>query len=378
MNYKLPNYDLLMEEYNNTLSSIKEIWVPLKYPMVKKGYRISNHGRIKSLNGKIKKVDHRNNDQEYVSLRSTNKKSLFLNISKLVAANFIDIPKELLDAGETILTLFIRHKNKINCCNASFNLEWITQDQYIKFMEKVYQHNHNVLTAEQVEEICKYLKGDLRISEIKHILNLNIADDTISSINTNRNWTNITEKYKLEKRGVKYSDECIHTLCKDLQNGMTLFDASVKYGMTTSYINLIYKKKHRINIASQYDFENKKVTPRKRHSLTDEMIHNICKDLESGLYTIPDIAKKYNIMYNVVYSIKTHKTYTEISNMYDIDMCISGHVSIPKDVIENVCRDIKKGIHPSIISSTHKVSQSLVYMIIHGKVHKEIFNNCEV
>ena len=53
--------------------------------------------------------------------------------------------------------------------------------------------------------------------------------------------------------------------------------------------------------------------------MTNEMAINICKDLSSGLFSIREIANKYNIPYSRVNDIKQRKTWTKVSKDYNFD-----------------------------------------------------------
>lgn len=115
----------------------------------------------------------------------------------------------------------------------------------------------------------------------------------------------------------RFTRQEIKEICTDIVNGMTYEDVMQKYNIDRSYIcNLTACRIHK-DITSHYFPVF--TTERKEYTDIKSKIHDICKDLSSGLYTRQDISNKYGMTYLSVQNILLRKTYTNISAMYNID-----------------------------------------------------------
>ena len=115
----------------------------------------------------------------------------------------------------------------------------------------------------------------------------------------------------------KFTRKEINEICTDIVNGITYEDIMQKYNIDRSYIcNLTACRIHK-DITSHY-FPTF-ITQRKEYADIKSKIHDICKDLSSGLYTRREIADKYETSYLSIQNILLRKTYTNISIQYNID-----------------------------------------------------------
>lgn len=115
----------------------------------------------------------------------------------------------------------------------------------------------------------------------------------------------------------RFTRQEIRKMCIDITSGLSNETIMKKYNINRSYIcNLtacrIYK-----DITSHYFPVF--ITERKVYGDIKSKIHDICKDLESGLYTRKDISDKYSVTYLSVQNILLRKTYTDISSLYNIN-----------------------------------------------------------
>lgn len=259
-------YDKTINEYNETLKTIPEIWKPLKYKNIVEGYTISNHGNIKTLYGRPKKLYNSTIKTSMVTianLRTSEGGTITVSVNRLVAITFIDIPDNLKKEGYTYENLYACHINGIGTCNATFNIKWVKYgDQLINGIHNNYiwrtcgeNHPNSVLTEEIVHKICKMLENRCTIKEIKNTLKLNVTDATISSINLGKTWKSVSSQYNLQRKKVRYSEEMIHNICKDLQDGkLTPARIGRKYKVSSSLISYIKQGRIYKDIAKDYIF----------------------------------------------------------------------------------------------------------------------------
>ena len=298
----LNEYKKIENEYNEKLQSFPEEWKDLKFEGVVDGYKISNHGRIKTLNDKIKKIIMLGG-YAYVRLNTNDGEKKSFQISHLVALSFIDIPDELIQKGYNTDTLKINNKNGIKYCNAVFNLEWVVPETQMK---------SESISESVVHEICKYLEEGRPNKYI--IEKTGVSNSIIYSIQSGNTWKKISNQYNITSRVNSLDDDTIHSICRELSDGVLSGNAiAKKYGVSRNYIHALRKKVYRPDITNQYDFDKFVV----KEQISDEVIHNICKDIQSGNYTVSYIANKYGISTPYVMLIKQHKKRTNISKLYD-------------------------------------------------------------
>ena len=108
----LQEYKEIEHQYKEKLDSFPEVWKYLNIENISSGYKISNHGKIMSLKGKLKSTELRKN-YEYVKLYTTDGKRNSYQIHRLVAIMFLEIPNKYLEFGYTYKDLQVNHKNGI-------------------------------------------------------------------------------------------------------------------------------------------------------------------------------------------------------------------------------------------------------------------------
>lgn len=126
--------------------------------------------------------------------------------------------------------------------------------------------------------------------------------------------------YGEDKANSKITNNQAHEICKLLEeNKLTMKEISELVGCSKATILNIRQRKAWINISSEYNIDNYDIreSTNGNKRLKKETAKNICKDIESGYFSIRDIATKYNIPYSKVNDIKQRKTWTEVSKNYD-------------------------------------------------------------
>ena len=156
---------------------------------------------------------------------------------------------------------------------------------------------------------------DMKDSTVDHIDN----DKTFNRY-FNLQWLERSENSKKRINlayNQRFTRQKIKEICTDIVNGMTYENVMQKYNIDKSYIcNLTACRIHK-DITTHY-FPTF-ITERKEYTDIKSKIHDICKDLSSGLYTRKEISDKYGMTYLSVQNILLRKTYTDISILYNID-----------------------------------------------------------
>ena len=162
---------------------IKEIW---KIIDGYSNYEVSNFGRIRRKNGKIRKTQIHYKGYELITLRNDNGERKTLKVHRLVAKAFVHNPKNLPQ---------VNHKdcNKLN--NKADNLEWCNNS---------YNQKHafsNNLQNNKGEKNPRHKLSEVDVINLlqkgKYDTYENIAKDygvsksAIASIFKNKNWTQL-------------------------------------------------------------------------------------------------------------------------------------------------------------------------------------------
>jgi len=317
-----------LNKYNKKLAESKERWHYIYLDNMKSYYKISTHGRILNTEtGKIIEAHHFNDDNEIIDyyLRPTiifNGKKYRFQMHRMVAFYFCKIPKRLEKFGFTYDNLVVNHKNGIKTCNASFNLEWVTEKENMQHAFNtrlcigIFGENSHLsnITEKQVIEICELIMDKKNNKEISELTG--VTEKTIQHIRSKEDWKTITEKYDFPKLGVAipYSipDEKIHEVCKLLVlHKYSDPQIAEIVGVTRENVKDIRLGRRRTDISSQYDFDPSPFNP-----ISDEMIKSVCKLLEEGKLSQRKIAKEVGISQCLISEIFNHKKFTEISSKY--------------------------------------------------------------
>lgn len=178
---------------------IEEIWKDIEG--YEKSYKVSNYGRVKSLDrnitysngricnhkGKILSPMLSNNGYLYVHLLENTKRVKY-SVHRLVAETFIKNDENKLE---------VNHKNGLKLDNRLKNLEWSTRQENVDHSYKIglcNQTGSNNTAAKlskkdilKIKWALKYL--NIKQREISEIFN--ISESQISKIKYEKNWKNI-------------------------------------------------------------------------------------------------------------------------------------------------------------------------------------------
>jgi predicted transcriptional regulator len=111
------------------------------------------------------------------------------------------------------------------------------------------------------------------------------------------------------------------------------------------------------------------------YTLTDETLHNLCKDIMKGTMTGKDIAKKYNVSKSYIAMVKHYKIRPEITKMYEFNK----RKNLPKrqndELLNKLCKDLQDGVPVKDIMAKYEVGMSFVSEVKHGKIRPDISKN---
>jgi len=288
-------------------------------------YYVSENGMIRSLVHNILLQPCLDTDEYpqvgiYIDGKRFNRK-----VHRLVAEAFIPNPDGKPE---------INHKdgNKLN--NNVSNLEWCTNQENIDHAIRTGLResldatcgSYHVYDPEVIHKICKLLEEDiLKQKEIANLLG--VPKGLVSVIKCRKNWKEISSQYNIKpvgngelRAGSIYSNEQVHQVCKLLEeNKLKLDEIAKQTGTSKSLVAGIKGKRIWTEISSGYNIP---IPDRCHHrsiaKYSDEIIHQVCKLLESKEYSMVDISKKTGVDYSTVSNIKYKHVYMAISNQYNI------------------------------------------------------------
>lgn len=295
--------------------------------------------------------------------------------------------------------------------------------QLIAFQKRKYRTEYTT-PEDVVLQVCELLnEGKTRV-EVSKIMGLN--EPVISGITSGANHSDLTckllnkeilaqWKYNLHKTGLskeemmfykmdkarpstsKLDKDMVIKICNLMNKGFGDTDISrivnvpsgsinnIRRGKNWSDISLFHLK-HEIlkdRVFNREDLlkvgfskgEVNKVIYKRFSKLTDEDIHDICKDIVSGKMKVTDIARKYNIDSKTVRNIVNQKTHTDISQNYfagtDIKTKVTPHLSIRE--AEEIWELFLSGKSKKEISEITGVNIVKIRRIINGSCYKEAY-----
>lgn len=120
-------------------------------------------------------------------------------------------------------------------------------------------------------------------------------------------------KYGEDSNLSEYSDELIHLICKDLQSGMRNIDVAKTYNIPPTYIKQLKAKKSRRCITEQYTFPEFK-----RQLLSESTVVWICKMIVEGKGNteILKLCRNNSVKISDIKNIRYKRCYSNISDEY--------------------------------------------------------------
>lgn len=285
-------------------------------------YSISNSGKVRNdKNGKILKTNFYKGYERVDLTHDGVRKQFFIH--RLVAIAFIPNPENKPE---------VNHKDGDKSNNYDWNLEWATNSENMihAVQNKLWKPTNRgiKLSDDQVNMICKLLEENkLTLSEIARITNTDRT--TVSNILKRNTHIDISWKYDLDKYEIKtdfshygldnhktiFTDEEVENICKMIDSGnYSLPEISKITGITYQTVRNIYYGTCRRNISSKYNFMKTDKNP--LYEQKRDMVIQICDLLDSGLNT-KEVSEKMNVPRTLVRNIMAGTTWKDISSDYN-------------------------------------------------------------
>ena len=140
----------------------------------------------------------------------------------------------------------------------------------------------------------------------------NVTDGTIYALVRGDVRKDIVSQYKIFGRRKELTDEIIHNICKDLVEGLGAYDTAAKFGVSADYVYALRKNEYRPDITSQYDFSKSVVKDR----LSRDTVRQICNDIKTSGLSMSKIAKKYGMSLDYIKALKYGRICKDITKDY--------------------------------------------------------------
>ena len=258
-------YEEKMKKYNEKLEKKTEKWKYIRVAGHKTQYAISNFGNVMNCkNGKLH--DFKKSKSRYRRFGfNFNGDYIIFDVHRLVAMYFCKIPKRYLERDLTYKDLVVNHKNGIKWCNASFNLEWVTQKENTDHAWKTglcddirgEKAHLAKITEKEAIQICEYIMQKKNNKEISELMN--VSEKTIQHIRGKECWKHIVCNYNFPKLGNSKPNTIpvatIHEVCKLLEKKeYTDTEIAKMLGLNRRTVCDIRTRKRRKNISQNYNF----------------------------------------------------------------------------------------------------------------------------
>ena len=231
--------------------------------------------------------------------------------------------------------------------------------------------NKSKFTKESIEELkALLLNPNITLSEIASYFNVSYR--TISNFNLGKTYYNKNIDYPIRK--FQCSGEHSNMVPDDIVD--KIIDDILNTDCPFTYIAKKYKVNHsqvtEINEGSVLRYKRVNLNyplSKNREKTSLDTVNKIKKDLIDGVLSKNQIAKKYEVSYNVVSSINAGRSYFDKNAVYPLKKH-EGRLNYDETVWEEIRVMLKSGVSPKkIVSKLHLPNTSLVYDINIGKTH---------
>lgn len=217
----------------------------------------------------------------------------------------------------------INHINGKKLENDMNNLEWIDRsgnmqhayDTGLKELMKGEKHPNHKHTKEQILVVCDLMEGGSSNKEIHE--KTGIKSDTLSNIRTGKSWTNVTEDYDFETiphPNKRYTDKEIEDVCIMMNAGYNNHEISDALNISYNVVADIRRGRSWTHISNKYNIA---MDGHPNREYTEDQIREACQLMENGMNN-REISDKLDISYNVIADIRKGKSWKKISKDYNI------------------------------------------------------------
>lgn len=288
-------------------------------------YSIANIGLVRN-DERNRLLKNRIRDDGYISVVLTNhgKQREFL-LHRLVATAFIPNPENKPE---------VNHINGVKSCNYDYNLEWVTGCENI-------QHAYD---------------------------------------------TGLNKGKKI--RTGRTPEHVIRGICELLESGTDLSFVQIgeKFGVDRNVVMNIYHKLSHVDISENYDFSKYEIKTdfsksgdlSEKTVYPDALIHVICQMIDSGKYSLPEIAEKTAVNYQTVRNVYYGTCRHSISSQYNFSKTDKNPLMEDKKrkIIE-ACELFDKGYNTKEVAVRLELPRSLIRNLYSGNTWVEIAKDYE-
>lgn len=145
--------------------------------------------------------------------------------------------------------------------------------------------------------------------------------DPLNNVVSNLEWCTAEEnkRHSWDKLRTRvHSKKQVIEICDRLQKGESGTTIAKDLKVSNKFVSEIYCGKAHRDVSSSYKFPKiKRISRGKRHA-SDEIIHAVCKRLETGEYdSLRSLAKEIGVSEGLVYRLNRGEGYSEIVELYN-------------------------------------------------------------
>lgn len=354
------------EEFLVKRDNIEEEWRQVILKGDKQNYDVSNIGRIRNHTTKklykLSKTYGMMNTYEFIQLKLNDGSTIRTGIHRLIGIMFLPVPKKYIKAKVPVSDLVIDHIDNVKYHNIYTNLQWLTDEENnFKFYSDPLNVKSLSIPIHIVRKICEDLCKGLTIYDISK--KYNYSEYAIYKIRYKMTYRKITRTYKFPSN--QMTEEEVHKVCSLLASGHSINEVHEETGISVGKITRISNGQCWNQISKNYVFPNQRiVTPERR-----KLIIQICELLQSGKSPAV-IADELKISRPIIQHIANRETHTDISKDYvfNYDKC-----KVADEVVRNICKDLEsKDYIMKEISKRNNVSITFVKDIKYRKHRLDI------
>lgn len=357
------------QEFLKEKENMKEEWKQIILEGELQNYDVSNTGKYRNhetqIEYKLSKVNGMKNTYEFAILKLNSGKTHKTGIHRLMGIMFIPIPLKYLTNKISLDKLTIDHIDNVKYHNIITNLQWLTgEENTLKAMEDPINVRSMSLTNKEVKKICEDLMQGETIYDIA--TKYNFSETTIYKIRYHMAYTHITEKYNFPT--VRISNSDVETVCKLIMDKKTFNEIHDITGISLATIAHISNGDSWKYITCKYEFPNRKImTPEKR-----ELILQICEMLSNGK-SPSMVSKELDISKSFVQHIALRENYTELSKGFVFNY---DKFKVSDETVHNICKDLVSGSYfMKDIATRNNVSITFVKDIKYRRSRTDISDN---
>lgn len=289
-------------------------------------YSISNIGLVRNdeRNRLLKNII---NHDGYIRVGLThNGKQRYFYMHRLVATAFIPNPENKPE---------VNHINGIKSCNYDYNLEWVTASENIQhaFDTGLNNGSNRIRTGRAPEHIirsiCELLESGTDLTFVQIGERFGVGRNLVSSIYHRESQQKISKDYDFSKYEIKtdfsksgdlsektiYPDALIHLVCQMIDSGKySLPEIAEKTAVNYQTVRNVYYGTCRHSISSQYNFSKTDKNPLMEDK--KRKIIEACELFDKG-YNTKEVAVRLELPRSLVRNLYTGNTWVEIAKDYE-------------------------------------------------------------